>query len=121
LKLFCLLFYIAIMPPSTTPSSTTSKKGRPRLSAIGETPAKSTSDVKQPIPSSVDPVLVPAALEKELPVSASVLLCASTPHETEYLNSLSPIERIVCIIAKEHLQSSFDLDRSNGFISWKKK
>ena len=113
------------MPPSTTPSTTTSKKGRPRLSAIGETPAKSTSSVKQPIPSSVDPVLVPAVLETELPASASasasVLLCASTPHETEYLNSLSPIERNVCIIAKEHLQSSFDLDRSNGFISWKKK
>lgn len=50
-----------------------------------------------------------------------ILKCASNSDEIRYLDSLSAIERNVCLIAKEHLQSSFDLSRSSGFISWKRE
>jgi hypothetical protein len=37
----------------------------------------------------------------------------------EYIDSLSELEQRVCEIARDHLKSSFDLERSSGFISWK--
>jgi len=36
----------------------------------------------------------------------------------EYVDQLSPQEQIVLKIAQEHLESSFDLVRSIGFIAW---
>ena len=41
--------------------------------------------------------------------------------EDAYLLSLSTIERKVCFIAQQHLESSFDMSRSSGFIAWKNK
>ena len=38
---------------------------------------------------------------------------------TEYIDSLSELEQKVCEIARDHLKSSFDLERSSGFLSWK--
>jgi len=35
-----------------------------------------------------------------------------------YYEQLTPFERRTCDIARDHLGSSFDLARSNGFISW---
>jgi hypothetical protein len=40
--------------------------------------------------------------------------------ELKYLAGLSMLEQKVCFIAQEHLESSFDLGRSSGFIAWKK-
>lgn len=40
--------------------------------------------------------------------------------ETEYLASLSEKERMGYEIAKSHLGSTFHLQKSNGFINWKK-
>jgi hypothetical protein len=34
---------------------------------------------------------------------------------------LSPLEQRVCAIAESHLESSFDLSRSSGYIAWKAK
>ena len=53
--------------------------------------------------------------------STSTSTSTSTCLETLYLESLSPLERSVCAIAESHLQSSFDLSRSSGFIAWKAK
>lgn len=39
----------------------------------------------------------------------------------EYLATLSPKESKAYHIAKSHLGSSFSLEKSNGFIEWKKK
>ena len=39
----------------------------------------------------------------------------------EYLATLSPKEMKGYEIAKSHLGSSFTLEKSNGFIEWKKK
>jgi DNA-directed RNA polymerase specialized sigma subunit len=36
----------------------------------------------------------------------------------EYISTLSEREKIVLEIAKEHLQSSFCIERSVGFIKW---
>jgi hypothetical protein len=44
-----------------------------------------------------------------------------TPSCSQFLASLSPLERRVCAIAESHLESSFDLSRSSGFIAWKAK
>lgn len=46
---------------------------------------------------------------------------ATTTSESQFLSSLSPLERRVCAIAESHLESSFDLSRSSGFIAWKAK
>ena len=40
--------------------------------------------------------------------------------ELKYLAGLSILEQKVCLIAQDHLESSFDLVRSSGFIAWKK-
>jgi hypothetical protein len=39
--------------------------------------------------------------------------------ELKYLAGLSLLEQKVCMIAQDHLESSFDLERSSGFIAWK--
>jgi hypothetical protein len=38
----------------------------------------------------------------------------------EYINQLNEQEKIVLSIAKEHLQSSFDITKSIGFQEWVK-
>jgi hypothetical protein len=43
--------------------------------------------------------------------------CSS--EEKKYLGGLSILEQKVCFIAQDHLESSFDLGRSGGFIAWK--
>jgi hypothetical protein len=40
---------------------------------------------------------------------------------SQFISSLSPLEQRVCAIAESHLESSFDLSRSSGFIAWKAK
>ena len=52
--------------------------------------------------------------------------CAATSDEAPkqpsiYLDSLSALEQHVCRIAESHLESSFDLSRSTGYIAWKAK
>lgn len=46
---------------------------------------------------------------------------STTQPSNKYLDSLSPLERRVCEIAESHLQSSFDLVRSTGYLAWKAK
>lgn len=41
--------------------------------------------------------------------------------QQEYIEQLCPIELKALIIAQEHLGSSFDLIKSNGFCSWLKE
>lgn len=36
----------------------------------------------------------------------------------EYIDSLSEIEKIVLKIAEEHLESSFCIEKSVGFVRW---
>ena len=40
--------------------------------------------------------------------------------ETKYINQLNPMELVVLKIAKEHLQTSFDLKKSIGYKNWLK-
>ena len=37
-----------------------------------------------------------------------------------YLNSLDEKDKIACTIAMEHLGTSFNIVRSNGFTDWQK-
>ena len=69
---------------------------------ISETPAAA--------PSSATPSCAPSSA----PSSA-------TPSCSQFLSSLSPLEQRVCAIAESHLESSFDLSRSSGYIAWKAK
>ena len=39
----------------------------------------------------------------------------------EYISQLTEVEKIAYEIAKEHLGSSFNIQRSNGFKEWLKK
>lgn len=36
----------------------------------------------------------------------------------EYINSLSDIEKKALEIAKKNLETSFNIEKSNGFIKW---
>ena len=36
----------------------------------------------------------------------------------QYIDSLSDKERKAYMIAKEHLATSFDLEKSNGYLKW---
>ena len=45
----------------------------------------------------------------------------AAPSCSQFLASLSPLEQRVCAIAESHLESSFDLSRSSGYIAWKAK
>jgi hypothetical protein len=39
----------------------------------------------------------------------------------EYISQLNEIERIVYNIAKEHLGTSFNIEKSIGYLEWLKK
>jgi len=39
----------------------------------------------------------------------------------EYLSTLSDLEKKACAIAKAHLESSFDISKSNGYKAWIQK
>ena len=39
----------------------------------------------------------------------------------EYMNSLNDIQKQAYIIAKEHLETSFDIVKSNGYKAWIQK
>tara|TARA_B100000686_G_C16616313_1_gene876646 strand:- start:52 stop:198 length:147 start_codon:yes stop_codon:yes gene_type:complete len=39
----------------------------------------------------------------------------------EYINQLDDKEREVYVIAKEHLESSFSLEKSIGYLKWLKE
>lgn len=39
----------------------------------------------------------------------------------EYMEQLSDVERKACVIAKDHLGSSFNIVKSNGFNDWIKE
>jgi|MDSY01.1.fsa_nt_gb hypothetical protein len=39
----------------------------------------------------------------------------------EYLSGLSEQEKIVLKIAQEHLETSFDISKSIGFLVWKQR
>lgn len=38
----------------------------------------------------------------------------------EYLDQLNEKEKKACTIAMEHLGTSFDITKSNGYMNWKK-
>lgn len=53
----------------------------------------------------------------------TIIKCYSIEKQNEifqYLNEMDEKERIGYKIAFDHLGTSFDISRSNGFINWKK-
>jgi hypothetical protein len=92
------------------------KKARVRLSSLGETPAATAQ---------VEPAAVAALADAQVAEVAEVaeVACCEAKNDAEraYLSSLSAIERNVCRIAEDHLQTSFDLSRSSGYIAWSMK
>ena len=62
----------------------------------------------------------PSAPSSSIPSCPSAPLPAA-PSCRQFLSSLSPLEQRVCAIAESHLESSFDLSRSSGYIAWKAK
>ena len=78
---------------------------------ISEAPAVAPSSATPSCPSSATPSCPSCA-----PAPSS-----ATPSCSQFLSSLSPLEQRVCAIAESHLESSFDLSRSSGYIAWKAK
>ena len=63
-------------------------------------------------------IKAPSVMISEAPAAAP---SSATPSCSQFLSSLSPLEQRVCAIAESHLESSFDLSRSSGYIAWKVK
>jgi hypothetical protein len=61
-----------------------------------------------------------AATSDEAPKQPSIG-APKQPSPCPYIDSLSALEQHVCRIAESHLESSFDLSRSTGYIAWKVK
>jgi hypothetical protein len=108
------------------------KKARVRLSSLGETPAATAQVGPAAVAALADAVAVAdvadavavAQVADAVAVAqvAEVACCeAKNDAERAYLSSLSAIERNVCRIAEDHLQTSFDLSRSSGYIAWSMK
>ena len=68
-------------------------------------------------------IKAPPVIISETPTAAVVVSAPSSsiPSCRQFLSSLSPLEQRVCAIAESHLESSFDLSRSSGYIAWKAK
>jgi hypothetical protein len=64
---------------------------------------------------------VTAASASAASAASASASAAATSSESQFLSGLSPLERRVCAIAESHLESSFDLSRSSGYIAWKAK
>ena len=63
----------------------------------------------------------PAAPSRPSAPSCPSAPSPAAPSCRQFLASLSPLEQRVCAIAESHLESSFDLSRSSGYIAWKAK
>jgi len=63
----------------------------------------------------MDPLIV--TVTKTVPVQAQANASMEKKME-DYLATLSPKERKGYEIARSHLETSFDLEKSNGFIQW---
>ena len=57
---------------------------------------------------------------KTLPPNFNTLSALDQKRIIDYLNSLSEIEDKAYIIAMDHLGTSFNILKSNGFIKWEK-
>ena len=59
-------------------------------------------------------------IEKLLPINLNSYSSETKSLIIEYLTQLSDIEKKACMIAKDHLGSSFNLVKSNGYNDWLK-
>ena len=104
------------MPPKST--KTTVRK--PMKTALVDVVAGAT----EPVAGATVAVPVAAVAGDTVAASDTNILdkisrnCSS--EEMKYLAGLSLLEQRVCLIAQDHLESSFDLGRSSGFVAWKK-
>lgn len=57
----------------------------------------------------------------DLSFAAATSDSAAPKQPSPYIDSLSALEQHVCRIAESHLESSFDLSRSTGYLAWKAK
>ncbi len=57
-------------------------------------------------------------VEHLLPDDFSTFTPEEQTNAIQYLVQLTPIEKKACAIAKEHLETSYDILRSNGFVDW---
>jgi hypothetical protein len=56
--------------------------------------------------------------ESYLPRNIDLMECEMQQQIVRYVKSLDEIHKKALLIAKEHLGSSFDMVKSNGFIAW---
>jgi hypothetical protein len=112
------------MPPKS--SKTTDRK--PMKTALLETPDESVVGTAVAVAVAVA-VAAPAFVAGGATVAAAAVSDTRildkisrdrSSQELKYLAGLSMLEQRVCFIAQDHLESSFDLGRSSGFIAWKK-
>ena len=59
-------------------------------------------------------------MEKVTEISSSSysLITSQNKDIINYLEQLTPLQKIAYEIAKDHLKTSFDITRSNGFNEW---
>jgi hypothetical protein len=108
------------MPPKSSLKTTDGGGRRPMKTTLlsqDELVAAAVSNAKCSEPASASASAVAAVASSESVLDKISRNCSS--EEKKYLAGLSILEQKVCFIAQDHLESSFDLGRSGGFIAWK--
>ncbi len=67
-----------------------------------------------------DSVVTKSDVIESSPSAVANLLHHEDPLIQEYYNSLTPNEKIAHTIAKEKLGTSYDVNRTHGFLRWQK-
>lgn len=60
-------------------------------------------------------------LSRDLPLQYTSYNEETQQRIITYITQLTPIQKKAYLIAKEHLGSSFNVVKSNGYIEWSKK
>ena len=106
------------MPPKSTKTTAAERKPM-KTSLLSSVQGDEDVVIKAAAPVKAVTDVVAGATEVTVPLLDKISRECSS-EELKYLESLSLLEQKVCLIAKDHLESSFDLARSSGFVSWKK-
>lgn len=106
------------MPPKSSLKTTEGGGRRPmKTTLLSQDELVTRSDVKCSEPAAAAAVVAAAVSWSTSVLDKISRNCSS--EEKKYLAGLSILEQKVCFIAQDHLESSFDLGRSGGFIAWK--
>ena len=99
-------------------------RGKKRLVIRKSAPAPAPLEAPAPAPMKEEEsvqIQAPAVLQIQIQAPAVLQIQIQAPNKIDqYISQLSAQEKIVFKIAQEHLESSFDMEKSIGYKEWLK-